>query len=170
MMNTEETGWAGSASRQAALSAPLRDLHRAVLRRFLHTGTAPALDWVRQAAAGLDLGDSAVTELAAADLVHFAGGLVTDLGDGAPVVVSVREGRWRWTLDGAVVVFARTADCGTDCEVWEVLCPNTTFHASRDSAQAYLTARGDLDGHILDQPAAVDRGRRNFGSLLGGPV
>ena len=49
-------------------------------------------------------------------------------------------------------------------------CPNTTFHASRDSAQAYLAARGDIDGQILDQDAAVDRGRRNFGPLLGGAV
>jgi Alkylmercury lyase len=215
-MNTGDTDWVGSASRQAALPAPLRDLHRAVLRRFLHTGTAPALDWVRQAAAGLDLGDSAVTELAAADLVHFARGMVTvaypfsgtptrqqvelngfpavyamcaidalgipamagrdgriaatDPRDGAPVVVSVRAGRWRWTPDGTVVVFARTADCCTDCGVWEVLCPNTTFHASRDSAQDWLAARPGLDGEILGQRAAVDRGRRNFGPLLGGPA
>jgi len=59
-------------------------------------------------------------------------------------------------------------DCGTDCGSWEVMCPNTTFHASRDSAQAYLAARGDIDGQILDQDAAVERGRRNFGPLLGG--
>jgi hypothetical protein len=48
------------------------------------------------------------------------------------------------------------------------MCPNTTSHASRDSAQAYLAARGDFDGQILDQDAAVERGRRNFGPLLGG--
>ena len=30
--------WIGSASRQAALPGPLRELHRAVLRRFLETG------------------------------------------------------------------------------------------------------------------------------------
>jgi hypothetical protein len=212
----DEAGWVGSASRQAALSAPLRDLHRAVLRRFLHTGTAPALTWVRQAAAGLGLADSATADLEAADLVHFAGGMVTvaypfsgrptrqqveldgfpavyamcaidalgipamagrdgrivatDSRDGAPVVVSVRGGRWRWTPAEAVVVFARTADCGTDCEVWEMVCPNTTFHASRDSAQDWLAARPGLDGQILGQRAAVDRGRRNFGPLLGGPA
>lgn len=39
-----------------------------------------------------------------------------------------------------------------------------------DSAQAYLAARGDINGQILDQDAAVERGRRNFGSLLGGTV
>jgi alkylmercury lyase len=222
MTSPDEAGWIGSASRQAALPAPLRDLHRAVLRRFLDTGTAPALDWLRQAAGELGLGDSAVADLKAADLVHSDGGAVTvaypfsgvptrqqvELGgfpavwamcaidalgipvmagrdgrigatdprDGAPVVVSVKGAReaggeqWRWTPAGAVVVFARTADCGTDCEVWEVLCPNTTFHASRDSAGDWLAARPGLDGQILGQQAAVERGRRNFGPLLGGPA
>jgi hypothetical protein len=222
MTSPEEDFWIGSASRQAALAAPARDLHRAVLRRFLDTGTAPARSWVRQAAAELGLGDPALAELEAADLVHFDGRVVAvaypfsgtptrqqvqldgfpavyamcaidalgipamagqdgrlaavDPRDGAPVVVSVKGtgkaggGTWTWTPAGAVVVFARTRDCGTDCASWEAMCPNTTFHASRDSAQAYLAARGDLDGHIVDQQAAVERGRRNFGSLLGGPV
>jgi Alkylmercury lyase len=93
-----------------------------------------------------------------------------DPRDGAPVVVSVRGGQWRWTPATAVVVFASTRGCGTDCGSWEVMCPNTTFHASRDSARAYLAARGDIDGQILDQDAAVERGRRNFGPLLGGTV
>lgn len=93
-----------------------------------------------------------------------------DPRDGTPVVVSVRDGRWRWTPAGAVVVLARTADCGTDCASWEVMCPHTTFHASRDSAQAYLAARPGIDGTILDQRAAVESGRRTFGPLLGGPA
>jgi hypothetical protein len=38
-----------------------------------------------------------------------------------------------------------------------VLCPHT-FHASHDSARAYLAARGDIDGEILDRQAAVERG------------
>jgi hypothetical protein len=33
------------AGRQAGLPAPLRDLHRAVLRRFLETGAAPTARW-----------------------------------------------------------------------------------------------------------------------------
>jgi hypothetical protein len=53
------------------------DLHRAVLRRFLDTGTAPPLDWLRQEARELGIGDSAVAELEAADLVHSDGGVVT---------------------------------------------------------------------------------------------
>lgn len=222
MTSPGEDFWVGSASRQAALDGPARDLHRAVLRRFLEAGAAPALSWVRQAAAGLGLGDSGLAELEAADLVHFDGDTVAvaypfsgkptrqqaeldgfpavyamcaidalgipamtgrdgriaavDPRDGAPLVVSVKGagdaggGKWTWTPAGAVLVFARTRDCGTDCASWEAMCPHTTFHASRDSAQAYLAARGDLDGHILDQQAAVERGKRNFGSLLGGPV
>jgi hypothetical protein len=59
------------------LPAPLRDLHPAVLRRFLDTGTAPVLDWLRRAAGELGLGDSAVADLEAADLVHSDGGAVT---------------------------------------------------------------------------------------------
>lgn len=73
----EEADWIGSARRQAALPLPLRDLHRAVLRRFLDTGAAPTLDWVRQTAGELGVGDSAVAELEAADLVHSDGGMVT---------------------------------------------------------------------------------------------
>ena len=45
--------WIGSASRQAELPGPLRELHRAVLRRFLQTGGPPAAGWVAGAAAGL---------------------------------------------------------------------------------------------------------------------
>jgi alkylmercury lyase len=212
----EEAGWTGTASRQAALPAPVCDLHRAVLRRFLGAGAAPTLSWVRQAAAELGLGDSAVTVLEAADLVHFDGEAVAvaypfsgtptrqqveldgfpavyamcaidalgipamtgrngriaavDPRDGAPVVVSVRGGRWRWTPAGAAVVYGRAADCGTDCGSWEVMCPHTTFHASRDSARAYLAARDGIEGEILSQRAAVKRGERIFGPLLGGPA
>ena len=215
MTSPHEDFWIGSASRQAALAAPTRDLHRAVLRRFLDVGAPPNLSWVREAAAELGLGDSAVAELETADLVHLDGEVVVvaypfsgrptrqqveldgfpavyamcaidalgipamagrdgrisaaDPRDDSPVVVSARAGTWTWTPAGAVVVFACAGDCGMDCASWEVMCPNTTFHASRDSAQAYLAAR-DLDGHILDQPTAVERGKRNFGSLLGGPV
>lgn len=216
MTSPEEAGWTGSASRQAALAAPVRDLHRAVLRRFLDTGTAPALDWLLQSARELGLGDSAVAELEAADLLHVDGGEVAvaypfsgrptrqqvelegfpavyamcaidalgipamadrdgrvtavDPCDGAPIVVSVRGGQWRWTPATAVVIVGSTRDCRTDCASWEVMCPNTTFHTSRDTARAYLAARGDIDGQILDQASAVDRARRNFGPLLGGTV
>lgn len=216
MTQPNKPGWVGSASRQAALPGPLRELHRAVLRRFLQTGDPPATGWIAGAAAGLGLSDSALAELEAADLVHAANGVAnvaypfsgtptrqqveldgfpavyamcaidalgipamtgqdgritaSDPRDGAPVVVSVRGGQWRWTPVTAVVVFGSTRDCGTDCESWEVMCPNTTFHSSRDSAQAYLAARGYIDGQILDQDAAVERGRRNFGLLLSGTV
>jgi hypothetical protein len=216
MTQPTEASWIGSASRQAALPGPLRELHRAVLRRFLQTGDPPATGWIAGAAAGLGLSDAAVAELEAADLVHAADGVVAvaypfsgtptrqqveldgfpavyamcaidalgipamtgrdgritavDPRGGTPIVISVRGGGWRWTPATAVVVFGSTRDRGTDCGSWEVMCPNTTFHASRDSARAYLAARGDIDGQILDQASAVERGRRNFGPLLGGTV
>jgi hypothetical protein len=48
------------------------------------------------------------------------------------------------------------------------MCPHTTFHASRDSAQAYLAARDGIEGEIMSQEAAVKLGEQIFGPLLGG--
>ena len=48
------------------------------------------------------------------------------------------------------------------------MCPNTVFHASRDSAQAYLGDRGDLEADIFGQDTAIEIGRRIFGPLLSG--
>lgn len=202
------------ASRQDRLPAPLRGLHRAVLRRFLETGAAPTARWVRQAAGELGLDAAAVDELEAADAIHLSNGVVTvaypfsgtptphrveldglppvyamcavdalglpamtgrdgqitsaDPRDGTPVAVSVRNGTWTWAPPGAVVVIARATDCGTECGSFEVMCPNTVFCASRESARAYLAGRGNLDADILGQDTAVERGRLNFGALLGG--
>jgi hypothetical protein len=94
----------------------------------------------------------------------------TDPRDGAPIVVSVRNGIWSWTPAGAVVVMARATDCGTECGFYEVTCPNTVFHASRASAQAYLAGRDNLDAEILDQDTAIASGRLNFGPLLAEPA
>jgi hypothetical protein len=127
-------------SRQDRMPEPLRGLHRAVLRRFLETGPAPTRRWVRQAAGELGLDASAVDELEAADAIHVSNG----------------------------VVIARATDCGTECGSFEAMCPNTVFHASRESAQAYLAGRGNLDADILGQEIAIERGRLNFGALLGG--
>src|SRR5258708_14273073 len=204
------------ASRQAALPGPLRDLHRAVLRRFLQTGAAPTRRWMRQAAAEAGLDAAAVDELAAADVVHITNGVVTvaypfsgtptphlveldgllavhamcaidalglpvmagrdaritsaDPRDRTPVEVTVHEGTWPWSPAGAVVVAGRATDCGTECGSYEAMCPNTVFHASRESAHAYLAGRGNLDAEILDQDTAVTCGRLNFGLLLGDPA
>jgi alkylmercury lyase len=202
------------ADRQAALPGPLRDLHRAVLQRFLETGAAPTQRWVRQAALEAGLDPSALDELAAADAVHIANGIVAvaypfsatatphrvtldglppvyamcaidalglpamagrdgritsaDPLDGQPIEVTNRGGTWSWSPAGAVAVAGRATDRGTDCGSFEVMCPNTTFHASRGSAQAYLASRGDLDAEILDQATAIELGRHNFGPLLDG--
>lgn len=74
--------------------------------------------------------------------------------DGQPVEVTVRDGAWTWTPGSAVVIIARATDCGS----WESMCPNTTFHASRDTARAYLTSRGNLDAQVLDQDTAIECG------------
>lgn len=213
MTDPDELWRGGSAERQACIPAPLRDLHRAILRQFLHTGTPPATPWITRTAADLSLDATALADLEAADLVRTAGGRVTvaypfsgtptrqrveldrlpavyamcaidalglpamagrdgqitatDPHDDSPVQVSVRGRTWWWSPAEAVVVYGRAADCGTDCGSWEVMCPHTTFHASRDSARAYLAARPGIDGEILGQQAAIDLGRHIFGPLLG---
>jgi hypothetical protein len=64
------------ADRQQRLPGPLREVHRAVLRRFLEAGAPPAERWLRQAAADAGLDGSAVDALAAADAVHVVNGVV----------------------------------------------------------------------------------------------
>jgi hypothetical protein len=192
--------------------APLRDLHRAILRQFLHTGTPPAAAWITGTATALGLGATALADLEAADLVRTADGVVTvaypfsgtptrqrvaldgfpavyamcaidalglpamagkdgqitatDPHDDAPVKVSVQDRASTWTPRGGVVVYGRTTGRGTECGSWEVICPHTTFHASRGNAQAYLATRPGIDGEILGQQAAINLGRRIFGPLL----
>jgi NAD-dependent dihydropyrimidine dehydrogenase PreA subunit len=204
------------AGRAERLPGPLRELHRAVLRRFLATGAPPTTRWVRQAAADAGLDASAVDELSAADAVHISHGVAavaypfsgtptphrveldglppvyamcaidalglpamagldgqitsTDPHDGSPIEVSVSGGAWSWAPASAVVVAGRAADCGADCSSFEVMCPNTVFHASPESARAYLARHGGLDADILDQDSAVECGRLNFGALLTGPA
>ena len=202
------------AGRQHRLPGPLRELHRAVLRRFLATGTPPTARWLRQDAADAGLDASAVDELAAADAVHVVNGAVAvayplsgtptphrveldglpavyamcaidalglpamagrdgqitsaDPADGTPVEVTVRNGTWSWTPAGTVVVAGRATGCGTQCGSFEVMCPNTAFHASPRSARAYLSSHGNLDAQILDKDTAIEAGRLNFGALLTG--
>ena len=91
-----------------------------------------------------------------------------DPADGTPIEVTVRDGIWSWTPGGTVVVAARAAGCGTDRGSFEVMCPHTVFHASRPSARAWLAGHGGLDAEILDQEAAIEWGRLNFGTLLTG--
>jgi alkylmercury lyase len=91
-----------------------------------------------------------------------------DPHDGLPIVASVRGGTWTWTPAGAVVVAGRATGCGTGCGSFEAMCPNTVFHASRESARASLSGLGGLDAEILDQDTAVEYGLLNFGPLLGG--
>jgi Alkylmercury lyase len=70
----------------------------------------------------------------------------------------------------AVVVYGYACQRDDTCTAAEVMCPNTTFHASRGSADAYLASRPGIDGQVLDQQSAVEYGRRIFGSLLDGPA
>jgi hypothetical protein len=69
-----------------------------------------------------------------------------------------------------VVVAGRATDCGTGCDSFEAMCPHIVFHARAESARARLARHGGLDAEILDQDAAVECGRLNFGALLTGPA
>lgn len=104
MTSPGEDGWVGSANRQGALPASLRDLYRAVLRRFLDSGTAPAPDWVRQTASELGLDDSAIAALGAADLVHLDGEMVA-----VAYPFSGPPTRQQVELDGFPAVYAMCA-------------------------------------------------------------
>ncbi len=66
----------GIADHAERLPGPLRELHRAVLRRFLEAGAPPTARWLRQAAADAGLDAAALGELAAADAVHVVNGVV----------------------------------------------------------------------------------------------
>src|SRR5712691_7388932 len=82
--------------------------------------------------------------------------------DGTPVAVTVRHGAWSWFPSTAVVVVGRATDCGTGCGSFEAMCPHTVFHASPESAHAWLAHHhGGLDAQILDQDTAVECSRSN---------
>ena len=93
-----------------------------------------------------------------------------DQADGTPIEVTARNGTWSWTPAGTVVVAGRATDCDTECGSFEAMCPNTIFHASPESARAWLASHDGLDAQILDQDTAIECGRLNFGALLTGPA
>jgi alkylmercury lyase len=93
-----------------------------------------------------------------------------DPHDGSPIEVTVHSGTWSWTPAGTVVVAGRASDGDTERGSFQALCPNTVFHASRESARAYLASHRNLDAQILDQHAAIECGRLNFGTLLTDPT
>ena len=90
--------------------------------------------------------------------------------DGTPIQATVHNGTWSWTPATAVVVAGRATDCGTGCDSFEAMCPNTVFCASPESARAYLASHSNLDAQILDADTAIECGRLNFGTLLTGPA
>ena len=93
-----------------------------------------------------------------------------DPHDGTPIEITASGGTWSWTPSSAVVAAGRATDCGTGCGSFEVMCPHTAFHASAESARAYLATHGNLDAQILGQDTAIEYGRLNFGTLLTGPA
>jgi Alkylmercury lyase len=93
-----------------------------------------------------------------------------DPADGTPIQVAVCNGTWSWTPATAVVAAGRATDCGTGCGSFEVMCPHTDFHASPESARAWLASHAGLDAQILDAGTAIEAGRLNFGALLTDPA
>src|SRR5215469_3242107 len=170
------------AGRQQRLPGALRDLHRAVLRRFLETGAPHSERWLLQAAADTGLDASALVEMDGLPAVYAMcaidalglpamarrDGIITsaDPHDGTPITVTARGGTGSWNPATAVVVAGRITDCGTERSSFETMCPNTVFHASAQNARAYLASHGGLDAEILDHDTALECGRLNFGTLL----
>lgn len=91
----------------------------------------------------------------------------TDPRDGQPIEVAVHDGTWSWSPAGAVVVVGHDRQPAATSTSSVSVCPNSNFHVSRDSAEAYLVGHRDIDGEILDQQTAIDRARDNFGPILG---
>jgi hypothetical protein len=104
MTDPDELWRGGSAERQACIAAPLRDLHRAILRQFLQTGTPPTACWITGTAANLGLDATALADLEAADLVRTADGVVT-----VAYPFSGTPTRQRVELDGFPGVYAMCA-------------------------------------------------------------
>jgi hypothetical protein len=105
LTHAEKAGLTIISESQKTLEPALRALHKAVLQRFLDTGTAPSLDWLTDQARSLDLDpDAAWSKLDEADLVHC---------DGEAVVVaypfSGTETTDRVELDGGPSLWAMCA-------------------------------------------------------------
>lgn len=201
------------AVRQAALPVAARELHRAVLRAFLDTGTPPDKAGLSGAAdaLGLDV-DDGFEALAEADLVHLgpdgavvvaypfsgnetgirvrlpgrpvvhamcavdalgippmSGGdaviTAADPHSGQPIRVEVRDGKWSWRPDDAVVLMGNNGVHGPSAAR---VCPVITFHADEGSASGHLAALPGVRGRVLGQDEARELGEKLFGDLLAG--
>ena len=155
---TDQTGLtrftSGSiAGRQERLPGRLRDLHRAVLRRFLETGSPPTARWVRQAAADAGLDASAVDELAAADAVHMANGAVAVAYpfSGTPTPHRVQ-------LDGLPAVYAMCAIDALGLPAMAGRDGQITSADPHDSTPIEVTVRGGT-WSWTPAPAVVVAGR-----------
>jgi len=125
------------AGRQQRLPGPLRDLHRAVLRRFLATGAPPSERWLMQAAADTGLAASALDELAAADAVHLTHGVVA-----VAYPFSGTPTPHRVELDGLPAVYAMCAIDALGLPAMTGLDGIITSADPRDGTPITVTARG----------------------------
>src|SRR6266545_1829752 len=137
MTQPDEPGRLGSARHQAALPGPLRELHRAVLRRCLQTGNPPAPSWIAGAAADLGLSDSALAELETADLVHAANGLVR-----VAYPFSGTPTRQQVELDGFPAVYAMCAIDALGIPAMTGRDGRITAVDPRDDAPVVVSVRG----------------------------
>src|SRR5215472_18267204 len=127
------------AGRQERLPGPLRDLHQAVLRRFLETGAPPTARWMRQAAAEAGLDASAVDDLAAADAVHLANGVVA-----VAYPFSGTPTPHRVELDGLPAVYAMCAIDALGLPAMTGRDGTITSADPHDGTVITVTARGGI--------------------------
>jgi alkylmercury lyase len=126
------------AGRQERLPGPLRGLHRAVLRRYLATGAPPTARWLRQAATGAGLdATAALDELAAADAVHVANGLVA-----VAYPFSGTPTRHLVELDGLPAVYAMCAIDALGLPAMTSRDARITSTDPHDGTLIVVTARG----------------------------
>lgn len=84
-----------------------------------------------------------------------------DPTDGTPIRVDVRDGVARWHPADAVVVVGSVGDAGASAAT---RCPFINFFASRQTAEAYLQSHPTVTGTVLDRDAALEAGKRVFGT------
>jgi hypothetical protein len=84
-----------------------------------------------------------------------------DIADGTPIRVEVRDGQASWDPPGAVVLVGTVGGSGASADT---RCPFVNFFASTTAAEVYLRTHPAVSGRVLDLGAALEAGKRVFGT------
>lgn len=148
------------AQRVAALSAPARTFHRAVLRAFLGSGHAPTLAELRPMARLIGVGlERVLAELVVHDVIQRVADstLIT-------IAIELTSAVHRWFPATAVVL---ANECPEEPVIKaECACPFINAFASPETAERWRAKHPELGVHLLTQEQALAEVRTIFGPLL----